>query len=358
MPKRLLLRRWIRVAALPLVLTHCGDDGSSNDPTAGTDAGGDASSTAASSAGASGSGSGEASSAASADADSDTGNASPGDAQTQEFMTAIAGLWRGPVTSGTSAGNFPTMNMDARPADDSTMFARCDLDEGNSLRFAFSVETHDGEDILVYRNGGYFQGVLRDTRTALMDHDTDANSWRFCALSGGCAYIDATFAFPESDTLTLDVEVLGMFHIAWTGTRAESRALKGDFPYSAEPGAPDGPFPEMPSLTTTVTWAEPTTGTDTVWVMLMTEPCGITPVGCTPARFLRVTAPKGATSAMLTMEQIHADTYYALAVVDRNGNLPSTLIPDAGDSVSIPDTMVVVDDTGESTASIAVVVDL
>ena len=355
MLKRFQPRRWIGIAALPLVLTHCGDDGSSNDPTSGTDAGDGAGSSAATSAGGSGSAD---SGADDADASSGTDNPSPGDTQTEAFMATMAGLWRGPVTSGTSAGNFPTMNMDARPADDSTMFARCDLDEGNSLRFAFSVETHDGEDVLVYRNGGYFQGVLRDTRTVLTEHDADANSWRFCALSGGCRYIDATFSFPESDTLTLDVDVLGMFHIAWTGTRAETRALDGGFPYNAAPGAPDGPFPEMPSLTTTVTWAEPTTGTDTVWVMLMTEPCGITPVGCTPARFLRVTAPKGATSAMLTMDQIHAGTYYALAVVDRNGNLPSTLIPDSGDSVSIPDTMVVVDATGESTASIAVVVDL
>src|SRR5690606_24749603 len=145
------------------------------------------------------------------------------DGVAEAFLERLLGLWVAPVTSWTSVGNFPTMNMDVRLASPSVVFSRVDLDGGNNLRFAFAFEDHDGSIQLVFRNGGYFQGILRDTRTRLEDYDLQEERFRFCALVAGCAYVDAVFDFDGPDRLDLDVTVMGMMHIHWSPTRVETR---------------------------------------------------------------------------------------------------------------------------------------
>ena len=95
-----------------------------------------------------------------------------------ELMQRLAGLWTGPATM-TPLGTFARMNMDLRAASAQVLFSRADLDEMNNLRFAFELEAPDGETTLVYRNGGYFLGLLRDSRTRLVEHTAD--SYRFCS---------------------------------------------------------------------------------------------------------------------------------------------------------------------------------
>ncbi len=90
----------------------------------------------------------------------------------------------------------------------------------------------------------------------------------------------------------------------------------------------------------------------------MTTPCGITPHGCTPSRFIRVPVDTGATSAQLVFEQIHPGEYFGLGILDHNGNLTGTLLPDRGDSVTLPDQPVTVAETGNSRADLVVVFDL
>ena len=103
----------------------------------------------------------------------ETGGGEVDPADPAEFFTEIAGLWVAPVTSWTSAGSFPTMNMDVRAASEGVLFSRVDLDEDNGLRFAFAIEDHGCQPQLTYRNGGYFLGFLRDTRTVLHTRDGD-----------------------------------------------------------------------------------------------------------------------------------------------------------------------------------------
>ena len=85
-----------------------------------------------------------------------------------DLLPRLAGLWSGPATM-TPLGTFKRMNMDLRAASGQVLFARADLDVFNSLRFAFEVEAPGGAPTLVYRNGGYFLGLLRDSRTALVE---------------------------------------------------------------------------------------------------------------------------------------------------------------------------------------------
>lgn len=282
----------------------------------------------------------------------------PGDDAALAFLNAIPGLWVAPVTSMTSVGDFPIMAMDIRPADDRTLFSRVDLDGANNLRFAFAIEDHGGAPTLVFRNGGYFLGLLRDTRTTLFEHDPVAQTWRFCAVMGGCDYVDATFTLETPERLVLITDVLGRPHMHWEGVLREERALDGEFPYDATPGAADDPFPPMPSLRVTLTWTTPTAEAVDAWVVLSTTDCNLVPGSCQPSRFFRASAAAGATSAELLIDQIHAGDYQANAFLDNNGNLAGTLFPDAGDLVSIPNQDVAVAPAGESMVAIPLLVEL
>ncbi|MDC0718719.1 hypothetical protein [Nannocystis bainbridge] len=271
-----------------------------------------------------------------------------------ELMQRLAGLWSGPASM-TPLGTFPLLNMDLRAASGQVLFSRVDLDANNSLRFAFAVEDHGSGPTLVYRNGGYFLGMLRDSRAALTEH-TDS-SWRFCSVTKGCEYIDATFAFDGEDHVILDVKVKGIQHVYWDALREETRALPEPFPAEAPPLAPDAPFPTMPSLKVDVSWAEPLAVDGGVWAIVTTEPCDLQ-FTCKHSRSLLASAPAGATSASLTMEQIHTGPYKLTVVLDRNGNMDETLFPDAGDGVSLPNQAVMVAPAGETSVKTAIVVDL
>ncbi len=344
--------------ALSILALGCADDaGSSGDDTNnGSTGSGSADST-----GASSTTPGEASTAAettdgdaSSSGDAET-TSDPTDDANQAFIDRLRGLWVAPVTSWTSVGSFPTMNMDIR-REGETMFARVDLDADNSLRFGFALEEHDGRTVLVYRNGGQFLGFDRDSRTELIESDLAQPSWRFCAIAGGCGYIDATFSFAGDSAFTLDVKVMGRDHIHWEAQRREERPLTDGLTLG-DPLPGDAPFPDMPTLEVEVSWSEPLAEPADAWVILSTTDCGFT-AACVPSRFQRITAEAGATSATLVLEQIHAGQYSANAMLDRNGNLAGTLFPDAGDSVAFPDQAVLVAPKGVTSAEIVLVTEL
>ncbi|MCH9684889.1 MAG: hypothetical protein K0V04_25865 [Deltaproteobacteria bacterium] len=287
-----------------------------------------------------------------------TGSPLPPDDDALDLLEQLPGLWVAPVTSTTSVGDFPIMAMDIRPADDRTLFSRVDLDADNNLRFAFTVEEHDGQPTLVFRNGGEFLGLLRDTRSVLVDHDPKAQTWRFCAVTAGCGYVEAEIRLDDPERVVLSAAVLGRPHMYWEGIRREQRMLDGDFPYDTSPGGSDDPFPDMPALTVSLSWTEAVAEPTWAWVILSTSDCGVTPGSCWPSRFLRVQAPAGATSVEVPFEQIHGGDYLAIAVLDRNDNLAGTLFPDAGDLVSLPNQPVEVAPSGESTEQLVLFVEL
>ena len=272
-----------------------------------------------------------------------------------EVMTRLSGLWTGPVTM-TPLGTFPVMNMDLRAASGEVLFGRVDLDALNSLRFAFEIEDHGSGPVLVYRNGGYFLGILRDSRAALVEHTP--TSWRFCSVTAqGCDYIDASFSFESDDHLILEVDVKGAPHVYWDARRDELRPLPEPFPADEAPLAKDAPFPAMPGLKVDVSWAEPLPQDGAVLVILTTQTCDA-PATCVASRSLVAPATAGATAASLLLEQIHGGDYMLTAVLDRNGNITETLAPDAGDGVSLPNQAITVAPTGDTAVKATIVVDL
>ena len=274
-----------------------------------------------------------------------------------ELLPRLAGLWSGPVTM-TPLGTFARMNVDMRAASGEVLFGRVDLDASNSLRFAFEIEAPDGEATLVYRNGGYFIGLLRDSRTKLVEHDVAAGTWRFCSTDAqGCDYIDARWNFTAADALIFNVKVKGQQHVYWDAKRADTRALPEPFPADTTPQGSDAPFPPMPALTIDVSWSGGLAVDGAVWVILTTMDCDLQ-FSCTHSRSLTTGAPAGSTSATLKLEQIHPGPYKLNVILDRNGNLATTLYPDKGDGVGGLNQALTVAPTGETKVKATIAITL
>lgn len=256
------------------------------------------------------------------------------------LMTRLAGLWVGAATM-TPLGDIPVMFMDFRGVGPGFLFAQADVDASNTLRFGLSIETYDGVDVLAYRNGGFFQGVLRDSRTRLVEADEVAGRYRFCSVTQGCGYIDATFRFTGPNDLVFDTLVRGRQHVLWNAQRREARAVPTPFPATqASLGDGSAPWPAMASVQATVRWTTPLAQAGFVWVLLTTTPCAPS-FSCVASRSLRVDAAAGATSAVLTIPTVHAGDYRLTAVVDRQRSFGTTRAPRSGDSLAVDQVLTV-----------------
>ncbi|MFT3714077.1 MAG: hypothetical protein QM817_40970 [Archangium sp.] len=248
-----------------------------------------------------------------------------------ELLGKLSGLWSGPATL-TPLGDFPVMNFDLRPVDGQFVFGQTELDASNTLRFGFSIETVSGRDVLAYRNGGFFQGVLRDSRTALVE--TDGGTWRFCSVPAGCSYIDARFT-PTETTLVLDTKVRGMQHVLWNATKQEARTVPSPFPSDlASRGDGGAPWPTLASVDVNVSFGAAVSAPAQVWVLLTTSACFPT-FGCHAARSISVPAAMGSTSATMNLPNVHAGAYKVTVLLDADRNFVNTRAPSSGDRVAI-----------------------
>ncbi|MBL8924071.1 MAG: hypothetical protein JNJ54_34760 [Myxococcaceae bacterium] len=255
------------------------------------------------------------------------------------FFPRLAGLWSGPGSM-TPLGNFPVMFVDFRGVGDGFLFGQADIDATNTLRFGFSIETYGGVDVLAYRNGGYFQGVLRDSRTKLVESDESVGRYRFCSVDRGCAYLDALFTFSTADRLVFDVKVRGNPHLFWSAQRVEPRTLPAPYPATlTSKGDGSAPWPTMGTLSARVNWTQALAADADVWVLATTTACFPT-FGCTASRSVKVRALAGATSATVQVPAFHAGTYKLTGVVDRDSNLAATRAPSSGDSVAVDSDLV------------------
>ena len=265
------------------------------------------------------------------------------------LLSKLVGLWSGSGRQ-TPLGDFPLMNMDLRPVGAYTLFGRSDLDADNNLRFALDVESSGARELLVFRNGGYFQSILRDTRAGLIEHSEA--SYRFCALSGGCNYLDARWTFSAADRVELDVKVRGKQHLLWAAQRSEDRVAPQPFPADSQAHASDhDPFLPMPSLRVRVDWTDPLPAPADVWVLISRDGCSLS--GCKTSRSLLALAATNDKSAELVFNQIHAGRYQVMALLDRDRSFRSTVSPSRGDGVTWPlNAAVEIAPTGETQADL------
>ena len=253
------------------------------------------------------------------------------------IMERFVGLWHGPAESSTSLGDFPLMMMDARPISDRALFARGDLDGDNAIRFRFNVEFEDGEPVLIFHNGGLFEGLSRDSRAKLETVDAAAGTYRFCAVSGGfcdpnpgCDYVDAIWQFDGDDALSLDVLVCGEHHVTWDATRIETRDAPAPFPLDDTPQTA-ADIPALPGVDVTMSWDAPAHGGEQLFISLSDSPCSTNPFEtCATTRaFLNVLEP-GQTEASFRLEQVHPGSYFVNGLLDNDGNG----FPSDGDFIS------------------------
>lgn len=172
-----------------------------------------------------------------------------------DLMQRLAGKWSG-TNSNTPLGfDFP-MIVEFVPSGDGMLFAKYDLGQDNNVLWGFNVETYAGQDVLAYRNGGYLSGVLRDSRTKLVEHDAARGYYRFCAVSergvavDGCNYIDASYTFSAPDKMLFEVKTRGTSaHVHWDATRIAKVELPNPFPASiASQGNGSAAWPEAAGI--------------------------------------------------------------------------------------------------------------
>ena len=278
-------------------------------------------------------------------------------AQAVALMRRMGGLWSGAARQ-TPLGDFPRMQMDFRAADPNVLFGRVDLDANNALRMAFFIEQINGHAQLVFRNGGLFEGMARDTKMVLVAHDS-ADTWHFCHPDRGCDYVDAVITFDDADHLIMDVHVRGQQHMIWKPRRVEARELPSPFPATLAPiGTGDADFPAMPTLNVNLSWSSPAPEGAWAWVLLSDTACGLTGTGCEPSRSIGTALTAGETSATLEFDQIHAADYKLNAVLDRDGNFLTSPFPNTGDAVAYPVDKPVTVAQGTNEASAAISVDV
>ena len=272
----------------------------------------------------------------------------------KKFLSEIFGLWSGPAAQ-TPVGSIPMMNVDFRPMGEDFVWGRVDIDPENALRFGYAFETHAGKDQPIYRNGGYFQGMLRDDR-AVLEVD-GGRSWRFCHLEQGCGYIDATYSFFGDDALVFDVKVMGAPHVLWNATRIEERDVPGAFLDGLDTfGTGNVPLPAMPELLVTVTWSAPLATAAQVWGALSVESCSFG--SCAISRHTRTLVAMGTTSAELSFPEVHSGDYLLNVVLDRNSNIEQSFAPDSGDGIGTPNRPVSITPSGETLSSTTIVLDV
>ena len=76
------------------------------------------------------------------------------------------------------------------------------------------------------------------------------------------------------------------------------------------------------------------------------------------SRHLLATAPVGARSAVLRVDQVHAGTFKLQSFLDRDRNVGTTFAPDSGDGVAVPNQALTIAATGTTQASSTIVFDL
>jgi hypothetical protein len=113
----------------------------------------------------------------------------------------------------------------------------------------------------------------------------------------------------------------------------------------------------MPKLDVQVSWQMPLAEAGDVWVLISTQDCAFNDF-CDYSRAIRGTAEAGATSIMLTIDQVHAGSYRGTAILDRDQDLLQSLFPGDGDAVSLPNQAVTIAATGTSNAAFVVLVEL
>ncbi len=99
-------------------------------------------------------------------------------------------------------------------------------------------------------------------------------------------------------------------------------------------GDGSAPWPTLASVQTNETFGITTAAAAVVWLILTTTPCFPT-FSCNESRAVMVSVAASATSATVSLPNVHAGAYKATVLLDLDRNFESTHAPTTGDRVAV-----------------------
>ncbi len=97
------------------------------------------------------------------------------------LLSKLPGIYNGAVVSSTYLGNFPEWIVDFRPISAAHVTGKSELDTKNDIFLGFFVCKYDNQYKMAFRNGGYFNGMLRTTYCLIdsVSETTNESLYRF-----------------------------------------------------------------------------------------------------------------------------------------------------------------------------------
>lgn len=145
------------------------------------------------------------------------------------ILNKLKGIWNGPVASPTPLGGFSEWIVDFRPISPSQISAKNELDSINDIFMSFFIAKYDCEYVMAFRNGGGFDGNVRNSYMIIDSvYETASLSfYRFVdPVSGGNrVYTDVTFKQDSliMHTYTNQFNQLSqpVTHMVWTANQRD-----------------------------------------------------------------------------------------------------------------------------------------
>lgn len=291
----------------------------------------------------------------------------------------ILGVWNGPLTSGTDLGNAEEWAVDFRPIAGGHVLGSSELDSKNDIFMAFLGAQYGADSIVVFRNGGHWDGRERISycRIDSVSETAQSSFYRFVDFVKGAANIRADFLF-RNDSLYAEVHTFRGFHFRWQAKRVNNQAWQQarqhwNYPqpeirwdlteafggrtistfYNGDPDPyAESKLPYVGSISCTVEGesSHPLTSVESVFFVLTPQPAfqnNIPNLDSLRARS-RYVILRPSQEQTFVFPYAHPGTYYVNCFADRNSN---GLI-DSGDYMAFPPDMVA---TLESDGQVGVV---
>lgn len=157
-----------------------------------------------------------------------------------EFFNKIPGLWHGPVTSNTPAGNFSNWYVDFRPVSASQISHFSLLDTNTVNNFSFFIVKHKNELKIAMRTEGCFMNQCCITYEVMDSVSESSGYYRFSDFVAGTKRAYTEFIFNDDDlvmkvyTNKFNTVAPLQPHTTWTaqlGSRSNAAEATAHFNY-------------------------------------------------------------------------------------------------------------------------------
>jgi hypothetical protein len=264
------------------------------------------------------------------------------------------GIWSGGLESA-RLGNFGLWVVDMRAISPSQTSCKNELGAQNDIFMGFFVGIRGNDSLLIFRNGGYFQGMQRISylRCDSVRSNSSERYYRFVDLNAGASRLWSSFTF-RRDSVIMETYSNGAFHMRWRARRTDTTQAKlasavHNFPrrvvarnltgaYAGRPDAvafsfaedvyPESAMPYLGRLTVNITRSAtvPVSSTDKILVVLTPEDVfngGLFPdfnVLNKRMRYVILSGWNGTGTTSFTFNYAHPGTYYLNVVLDKDNN--------------------------------------